>query len=92
LESAQIRGEIYVPPVSRQEYAGLLVSLARQEWPDTSGFNDPELVWRLHKRHHVGLIVRSLEYQRVQDLIASYVPRIVSEYTAVESPLDKPPD
>src|SRR5581483_4567288 len=42
----------YAPPEPRNDYAGLLVSLARQEWPDTSGFQDPELVWRMHKRHH----------------------------------------
>jgi hypothetical protein len=92
LEAAQVRGESYRPPSPRQEYAGLLVSLARQEWPDTSGFDDPELVWRLHKRHHVGFVVRSPDYQRVQELITSYTARIVAEYTAVEAPLDKPPD
>ena len=92
LEVAQVRGESYHPPSPRQEYAGLLVSLARQEWPDTGGFDDPELVWRLHKRHHVGFVVRSPHYQRVQELITSYIPRIVAEYTAVEAPLDKPPN
>ena len=44
------------PPV-RSDYAGLLVSLARQESPDLSAYNDPEVVWRLHKEHHAGLIV-----------------------------------
>ncbi len=62
LEVAQVRGEMYAPPVPHQEYAGLLVSLTRQEWPDTSSFDDPELVWRLHKHHHVGLIVCSTDY------------------------------
>ena len=31
----------------------------RQEWPDLSEFGDPEVVWRLSKRHHAGLIVAS---------------------------------
>jgi hypothetical protein len=69
-----------------------MVSLARQEWPDSSHFDDPEVVWRMHKRHHVGLIVRSPDYHRVEELVAQYVPRIGAEYTAVEAPLDKPPD
>jgi carbamoylphosphate synthase large subunit len=92
LEIAHLRGDAYAPPLPRQEYAGLLVSLSRQEWPDSSRFDDPEVAWRLHKRHHIGLIVRSHDYQRVQTLITSYVPRIGAEYTAVEAPLDKPPN
>ena len=46
----------------------------------------------MQKRHHIGFIVRSPDHARVQELIAAYVPRIVAEYTAVEAPLDKPPD
>ena len=44
----------------RNDSAGLLVSLAKQETPDTSAYNDPEIVWRMNeKKHHVGLIVKS---------------------------------
>lgn len=92
IEIAQLRGEHYAPPSPRQEYAGLLVSLSRQEWPDTGTFDDPEIVWRLQKRHHVGMIVRSPDHARVQSLITSYVPRIGADYTAVEAPLEKPPN
>jgi hypothetical protein len=50
----------YQPPPPRKDFAGLLVSLARQEHPDTSAYNDPEIVWRMdEKKHHVGLIVKS---------------------------------
>lgn len=92
LEVARVRGERYTLPPLRQEYAGLMVSLARQEWPDTAQFADPEVVWRMHKRHHVGLIVRAATYDRVQTLIADYVPRIGAAFTAVEAPLEKPPN
>ena len=37
-------------------------------------------------------VAHLFERQRVQDLIADYVPRIAQEFTAVEAPLDKPPD
>src|ERR1043165_9497385 len=43
---------------SGQDYAGLLVSLARQQYPDTSAYNDPEIAWRMNKPYHAGLIVR----------------------------------
>src|SRR5579863_6004243 len=63
----------YEPPPPRQDYAGLLVSLARQERPDTSAYTDPEIVWRMDRPHHVGLIVRSLDPRLVSELLASYV-------------------
>ena len=44
-----VRGEAYQLPPVRQEHAGLIVSLARQEWPDTSAYDDPEVVWRLRQ-------------------------------------------
>ena len=66
----------------RKDYAGLLVSLARQEWPDTSSFTDSELVWRLNKRNHVGFIVRSSDRGRVDRLLTSYAERVRREYHA----------
>src|SRR5581483_8340140 len=65
VEVAAASGVHYSAPAPRSDYAGLLVSLARQEWPDTSGFQEPELVWRMHKRHHVGFIVKSHDYARI---------------------------
>ena len=67
------------------------MSLARQEWPDTSAYNDAELVWRLHKKHHVGFIVASQDYARVQWLAGSYVDRIAHDFSASAPPRDRPP-
>lgn len=89
---ADVRGEPYVLPELRSDYAGLVVSLARQEWPDTSGYNDPELVWRLHKKHHVGFIVASWDYARVQELVSSYAGRVAVDFSATAPPLERPPE
>ena len=60
----------------RNDFAGLLISLARQEWPDTSAYSDPEIVWRMNdKSHHAGLIVRSHDSNRVEQLIREYAQR-----------------
>ncbi len=72
----------YSPPEPRQDYAGLLVSLARQEWPDTSHFTEPELVWRMHKRHHVGFVLKSPDYNRVTELVELYTKRVQNDYHA----------
>lgn len=91
VELAELRGEAYHLPPLRNDYAGLIVSLARQEWPDTSAYNDPELVWRLSKKHHVGFIVASHDYGRVQYLVGNYIDRVAQDYTASAPPLERPP-
>jgi biotin carboxylase len=80
----------YAPPQPRGDYAGLLVSLARQEYPDTSQFSDPEIVWRMNKEHHVGLIVRSASAARVQELLEDYTGRVSRDYHASAPPQDRP--
>jgi len=62
-----------------------------QEWPDLSGYQDAEIVFRLNKKHHAGLIVASAERDRVETLIAAYAQRFAYDFLAVAPPLDKPP-
>ena len=76
---------------SRHDFAGLLISLARQEHPDTSAYNDPEIAWRMDdKQHHVGLIVRSRDSARIDDLIRNYARRFKQDFFASAPPRDKP--
>jgi carbamoylphosphate synthase large subunit len=82
VELAAASGLSYAPPQPNNDYAGLLVSLARQEWPDTSSFREPELVWRMRKHHHVGFIVKSPHYERVGELLKLYSERLRGEYHA----------
>ncbi len=70
-----------VPPL-RQDYGGLLVSLARQAEPDLAAFADPEVVWRLKKPNHAGLIVRSPSATRVEALLESYAERFHHDFVA----------
>ena len=79
----------YVPPTSRKDYAGLIVSLARQESPDTSAYTDPEIVWRIDKKHHVGFIVTASTPERVHELVDSYMVRIEKDYSATLPPPKK---
>ena len=82
VELAAASGLSYAPPQPSNDYAGLLVSLARQESPDTSSFQEPELVWRMSKHHHVGFIVKSPNYERVGELLTLYSERVRSQYHA----------
>lgn len=72
----------YHLPPRRWDYAGIIVSLARQEHSDTSAYQDAEIVWRMNKRHHVGLIVKSSDPEQVKRLLNSYVQRFYEDFHA----------
>jgi biotin carboxylase len=88
----EVAGEdgTYKLPAVREDYAGVILSLARQESPDTSGFSDPEVYLRIKKHHHAGLVLRSADQSRVQTLLENYSYRFAEQFLAVEPPRDKP--
>ena len=57
----EIAGEsgTYDVPAHRDDYAGIVLTLARQEQPDMSAYTDPEIATTIRKDFHAGLIVRS---------------------------------
>jgi hypothetical protein len=80
----------YQPPEAEDHYAGLIVSLAKQEWPDLSGYSDPEVVWRMNKLHHAGVIVKSRDYDRITELMTSYTERFKNDFYATLPPKARP--
>ncbi|MGB7922398.1 MAG: ATP-grasp domain-containing protein [Pyrinomonadaceae bacterium] len=74
----------------REEYGGIALSLARQEYPDTASYTDPEIFYRVKKRHHVGLVVRSAELERVTELLDQYALRFMEEFSATVPPPERP--
>lgn len=80
----------YQLPQTRADYAGVILSLARQKFPDTSAYNDPEIVYRLSKYHHAGLILKSTSFERIDQLLNSYARRFAVDYLATQPVPDKP--
>jgi hypothetical protein len=76
----------------RKEYAGLLVCLAKQEWPDLDDYNDPEVYWRLKKEYHAGIIVRSPKAERVEELTNAYMTRFYADFFTSLPPTEKAVD
>jgi len=83
--------DTYQLPEQQQNYAGVIVSLARQEHPDTSAYQDPEIVKRLDKRHHVGFVIASESPDRVNLLLDEYTQRIVNDFLATIPPSETRP-
>jgi biotin carboxylase len=78
-----------LPAVSR-DYAGAILSLARQEHPDTFAYNDSEIVYRVDKFHHAGFILKSQSHERIQQLLDLYSRRFVEDFLATQPVPDKP--
>jgi biotin carboxylase len=79
----------YDAPASRGDAGGLVLSLARQESPDMSAYTDPEIVTRLQKSHHAGLIVTSPDPARVEALLEEYTRRFYMDFHATAPPLER---
>lgn len=89
IEIAGERGE-YAVPAHRSEYAGIVLSLARQEAPDMTAYLDPEVRLRIDKHHHAGLVVASPDPQRIEALLDEYSRRFYTDFFATAPPPERP--
>ena len=89
LEIADGKAPSKITPL-RKEYAGIILSLAKQEYPDTSAYTDEEIIYRVKKLHHAGLIVRAPRLERVNQLLDDYGHRFVEDFVAVAPPPERP--
>jgi hypothetical protein len=72
----------YQLPERKERFGGVVTSLARQEQPDTSSFNDPDIVYRLDLKHHIGFVVAADTPERVEFLLGEYMERIARDFHA----------
>jgi biotin carboxylase len=89
VEIAGEDGAYELPPLESR-HAGIVLSLARQEHPDTSGYTAPEIVQRIRKKHHAGLIVASPSPDRVAELLEETVARFYQDFHASAPAPDRP--
>jgi biotin carboxylase len=90
IEIEDLRGNAYEVPPAREDYAGSVLCLAQTSEPDTSEFDAPEIVYRMKKHHHAGLIVRSDQPQRVKQLLDDYGTRFAQMFLASMPAPDRP--
>ena len=55
-----------------------------------SAYNDPEVVWKMKRKYHAGMIVSSPSYERVQSLVESYTQRYYQDFFTSQPLPDKP--
>ena len=71
-----------LPKIIKDGHAGIIVSLSRYKEPDTSEFKDKEIVWRMKKEYHIGLILQAKNQKRILALLDDYTDRIKRDYHA----------
>jgi hypothetical protein len=82
METAEAKGEVYKLPPMRKEYAGIVISLARQEFPNMEVFTDSEIVWQMEEPFHVGLVARSKNHEHLLSLLDKYAHIIEEQFHA----------
>ena len=73
----------YQAPKLRRDYAGVALCLANEDAPDTSRYTDEEIVFRVTKPKHVGLIFHSPNEARISELLRIYSERLAADFLAV---------
>ena len=90
LEVLSLRGEKYLLPERFESYSGSVLCLAQTAEPDTTGFDAPEIVTRMKKHHHAGLIVKSDSPERVRELLEEYSNEFARRFLASMPAPEKP--
>jgi len=73
----------YKLPKLRKDFAGITLALANTDDPDTSHYTDSEIVYKVNKPKHVGLIFHSTKQKRIDELLSVYTERITQDFLAV---------
>jgi biotin carboxylase len=91
IEILKGEGEYNLPEINNN-YSAIIASLAKQEKPDLSSYNDTEIFWKLNKEYHAGVIVGSTDQKKIKDLMDSYTQRFYNDFFATAQMGEKPTD
>lgn len=72
----------YILPQEQYSFAGIIISLASMPNPDQRIFSDEEIVWRLRKDHHIGMIVQHDRREKILELLDTYTKIIRDRFHA----------
>ncbi len=82
IEAAHCLNQKYKLPKLKKNHAGIIVSLSKYKNPDMSAFDDKEIVWRMNKEYHVGLIFESKNKTKIMELLDKYAHIIQVDFHA----------
>lgn len=90
IETSLLRNEKYEITEPTGFFAGLIISLAKDLHPDLEEFRTEELVKSLPIDYHVGLVYKSGEKEKLEELLDRAAKIIVEKHLSIMPPKDKP--
>jgi phosphoribosylaminoimidazole carboxylase (NCAIR synthetase) len=75
------KGEYKLPKFDKV-YGGGIFTLSRQDDPDLTAYNDPEVAWVQKKKNYAGLLLKSENADRIEELLMNYYPRFAEDFMA----------
>ena len=73
----------YQLPKLRKEFAGVALALANTDEPDISHYTDDEIVYKVARPRHVGMIFHSVKQKRIDELLQQYTELITQDFLEV---------
>jgi len=70
----------YVLPKEKNKYGAIIISLAKQEYPDLSKYDDKNISWKLNKKNHAGLVVVNENYDEMIKISDEYIDRFYNDF------------
>ena len=83
IEDSLVKNTKYKLPKIAKQYAGIVLTLSKEQQPDLTSFVDPEVCFKIPLEYHAGLIVQSSSHERILELIQTYGTRLATDFTAV---------
>ena len=80
IEDALVRKKTYELPTIKKGFAGIVLTLSKQEHPDLSSFNDSEVCFTVPLAYHAGLIVKCDSHAQVRKLLDDYAERLLKDF------------
>lgn len=90
IENKILEGKAYKLPHSEYKSAGLLVSLAKDKHPDTSMYNDSEIIKTLKKDYHIGFVFQTANEKDTESKLDEFAAIVTEKYLNILPPSDKP--
>jgi hypothetical protein len=90
VELAAATGKTYKVKATQDLQGGLLVCLTRQQLPDLSRYDDPEVTWSHVWDHHLAMVVASKDGKKVDHLLNAYQHRFADDFLAIGVGGDRP--
>lgn len=89
-ELAAAQGKQYKVKASKDLQGGLLVCLTRQQKPDLSPYDDPEVSWTHVWDYHLAMVVSGKDNARIDRLLEAYQHRFADDFLAIGVGGDRP--